>query len=168
MTKTRQEISDWLDEYFDTANKKQGLLETVPDIGAYFAPELEFWMYTAPPFIKPPLSRDELLMSFVHPGLQEDLTPRYYAIDPDAMKAIVQFEICFRHEASGKAWPLLQASAHYHLREDPDGRLLITKIQYWTQSTKPEDDFDSMYEVWAQAKLEALSALGVKRFRGEL
>jgi hypothetical protein len=168
MVMTRQQIADWLDEYFATANAKQGDLDTVPEIGKYFADELEFWMYTAPPFLVPPLSKDELLMTFVHPGLQEDLTPQYYVIDPDTMKAVVQFEIRFRHEASGKAWRKLQASAHYHLRAGTGGALQITKILYWTQSSNPEDDFESMYDVWAQAKLGALSALATRRLRQEL
>ena len=163
---TYEQIAGWLDRYFEAANDKQGGIESVAGLRDYFSPDLEFWMYTAPPFITPPLSRDELLMTFVHPGIQEKLTPKYYAIDVDSMVAVVQFELCFHDERSGKTWRPLQASAHYHLKTDDGGDIQIGKIQYWTQSHTPEDDYDSLFELWDRAKMDALSRFGAKYLGG--
>ena len=66
-----------------------------PSYARYFADDFQFWMFTPPPFFTPPLSRDELLLTFVHPGIHEKLTPKYYAIDVETLVAVVQFELCF-------------------------------------------------------------------------
>jgi hypothetical protein len=164
---TREQIASWLDGYFAAANDKQGPVESVAELRRYFSDDFQFWMFTPPPFFTPPLSRDELLLTFVHPGIHERLTPKYYAIDVETLVAVVQFELCFRHKESGKEWRPLQASAHYHLRVDGDGEIRIGKILYWTESHCPGDDFDSLFELWNRDKEEGLLAFGTKRLRGE-
>jgi hypothetical protein len=155
MEVTYENILSWFDTYFEDANKNQGPLETVPNLKKYFTADFEFMMYTAPPFFTPPLSREGLLMLFVHPGLHEALRPQYYVVDVKQMIVVVQFELQFTDEPSGKEWPPLQASAHYHLILDENKNLKIKKIQYWTESAPPED-FESLFNVWNGAKDKAL------------
>ena len=164
---TREQIAGWLDAYFQAANDLQGPVESVAGLRPYFSDGFQFWMYTPPPFFTPPLSREELLMTFVHPGVHEKLTPKYYAIDTESMVAVVQFELCFTHKASGKTWRPLQASAHYHLEADDAGAIRIGKILYWTESHQPGDDFDSLFGLWNQDKEGALLEFGTKYLKGE-
>jgi hypothetical protein len=150
---TYEKISKWFDVYFEQVRKNQGALETVRNLKKYFASDFEFIMNTAPsPSAAEPMSRDALLMSFVHPGLHEDIQPHYYAIDIKKMIVVVQFEIRFSDEPSGKNWAPVQASAHYHLTADDHRNLIIRKIEYWTGAL-PED----VFEVWAQRRNEALT-----------
>jgi len=162
---TREQISKWLDAYFEAANRLQGGVESVAGLREYFAPDMQFIMYTPPPFITAPRSREELLMTFVHPGIHERLTPKYYVIDTESMLAVVQFELQFRHAESEKTWPPLLASAHYHLRENAGGEIVIGKIQYWTQSHPTGDDFDSLFVLWNSAKEQALVEFGMRHFK---
>jgi hypothetical protein len=153
MELTYEMISKWFDVYFEQVRQNQGDLETVPNLKRYFASDFELMMYTAPSRgPREPMSRDALLMSFVHPGLHEDIRPRYYAIDVRQMTVAVQFEIRFRDMPSGKDWAPIQASAHYHLIADENKNLQIRRIEYWTEAL-PEDVFD----VWAQRRNEALT-----------
>ena len=106
-------ISKWFDGYFEQVRRNQGDLEKVPNLKKYFTSDFEFLMHTAPAQASnKPMSRDALLMSFVHPGLQEEILPRTYVIDSRQMRVAVQFEIRFRDEPSGKNWAPIQASAH--------------------------------------------------------
>ena len=160
---TYESAKEWFDRYFEDVNAQQGPIETVPKLKKYFAPELEFWMYTGRASLKCPLSRDGLLVLFIHPGLRERLTPQYYVIDVNRMIVVVQFEIRFVDENSGTNWPPRQASAHYHLTVDENDGLSIKKIQYWTE-TFPPDVFASMYEAWEEYRTKALSDLAVSYF----
>jgi hypothetical protein len=166
MEYTREQVAAWLDRYFQAANDQQGPVESVVELRKYFSDGFQFWMYTPPPFFTPPLSREQLLMTFVHPGIHEKLTPKYYAIDVESMVAVVQFELCFTHKESGKTWRPLQASAHYHFQTDRQGDLLIGKILYWTESHRPGDDFESLFDLWNRDKEEALLAFGTKYLGG--
>ena len=139
---TYDEVAKWFEGYFEDVCKYQGNLETVPNLRKYFAQDLELTMYTAPS--SPPalsMSLDELLISFVHPGLQEDIAPQYLAIDLNKMIVAVQFKIRFMDKPSGTKWRSIQASAHYHMAVDESRDLKISKIFYWTE-TLPEDLFD--------------------------
>ena len=155
---TYESISKWFDDYFEDVCKSQGNLETVPNLRKYFTDDMELMMYTAPsaPPTKP-MTRDALLISFIHPGLQEDIVPRYYAIDMKQMIVVVQFEIRFADKPSGMKWAPLQASAHYHLESEENGKLRIRRIYYWTEAL-PGD----LFEIWAKRREEALTkhALG--------
>jgi hypothetical protein len=153
MEATYENISKWFDVYFEDVRKNQGALETVPNLRKYFASDLELTMYTgpsSPPSMK--MSRDALLVSFVHPGLHEDIVPRYYAIDVKQMIVAVQFEIRFIDRPSGKSWAPIQASAHYHLVFDEKKDLKIRRIHYWTESL-PKD----VFEFWSRYREEALA-----------
>jgi hypothetical protein len=156
MDLTYDYISKWFDAYFEDVRRYQGDLETVSNLKKYFIEDFELTMHTAS---SSPLrmSRDALLMSFVHPGLQEDITPRHYAVDMKQMIVAVQFEINFSDKPSGKKWPPLQASAHYQLIVDEDKDLRIKRIDYWTQIL-PAD----LFEFWAKRRDEAMAkhALG--------
>ena len=149
---TYDKIVKWFNVYFEDVCRYQGSLETVPNLKKYFAADLEFMMYTAPS--SPPglsMSRDELLLSFVHPGLQEDVAPEHLAIDLKKMIVAVQFKIRFMDEPSGTKWRSIQASAHYHLAVDKNQDLKILKIYYWTEKL-PEDLFD----FWSRHREKAL------------
>jgi hypothetical protein len=151
---TYENVLKWFDGYFEDVRKNQGDLKTVPNLRKYFTSDFELTMYTAPS--APPaksMSRDELLMSFVHPGLQEDVVPQCYVVDLKQMIVAVQFEIRFSDKPSGKNWSPLQASAHYHLTADKNKDLRIRKILYWTEAL-PAD----LFEYWAKHREEALTA----------
>jgi hypothetical protein len=165
MILTYEKATAWLDAYFEDVKRYQGALETVPYLLKYFTADLEFWMYTGRPSMRRPLSRDELLILFVHPGLHEALTPHYYAIDVTKMISIVQFEIRFVDQIAGKVWPTKQASAHYHLTFGDEETLKIKKIQYWTESHPPEV-FSDMYDFWAAYREKALVELATNYMNG--
>jgi len=158
MDLTYEKAAKWFDAYFEDVNRQQGPIETVPNLRKYFTADFEFWMYTGRASMKRPLSRDELLMLFVHPGLHEALKPQYYVIDAKRMIVVVQFEIRFVDQSSGTTWPPKQASAHYHLAVDENNKLRIKKIQYWTE-TFPPDVFASLYTSWDAYREKALRAL---------
>jgi hypothetical protein len=148
---TYDSIAKWFEGYFEDVRKSQGDLETAPNLKKYFSSDMELMMYTAPS--SPPgkrMSRDDLLISFVHPGLYEDIVPRHYAIDVNRMIVAVQFEIHFMDRPSGTDWQPLQASAHYHLIVDENKDLRIRRIFYWTEAL-PEDLFD----FWSRRREEA-------------
>ncbi len=151
---TRENILKWFDVYFEDVRKNQGDLKTVPKLRKYFTSDFELMMYTAPsaPPAKP-MSRDALLISFVHPGLQEDIVPQYYVVDLEQMIVAVQFEIRFSDKPSGKSWAPIQASAHYHLITCENKDLKIRKVLYWTEAL-PADLFD----YWGKHREEALTA----------
>jgi hypothetical protein len=153
MERTYESISIWFDAYFEDVRKNQGDLKTVPNLKKYFASDMELMMYTSPaPPPRQPMSRDALLISFVHPGLQEDIVPSFYAIDVKRMIVAVQVEIRFLDKPSGTKWAPLQASAHYHLVIDENKELKIRRIYYWTEAL-PED----LFEIWAERRNEALT-----------
>ena len=73
----------------------------------------------------------------IHPGLHEELTPQYYVIYLQRMVVVAQFQIQFNDEHTGKIWPPMQASRHYHIILDKSGELKIKKVQYWTAVLLP-------------------------------
>lgn len=153
MELTYENIQKWFETYFDDICKYQGDLSTVPKLKKFFASDLEVTMYSIPsPTPRKPMTRDSLMISFIHPGLQEDLIPRYYSIDVKQLIVVVQFEIRFSDKPSGKVWAPLQASAHYHLKIDENKDLKIRKIHYWTEPL-PED----LFEFWSKHRDEALT-----------
>jgi len=160
-----EQIAGWLDEYFRAVNQNQGGLELVANSRRFFAEDLEFWMYTTNSVagMPLPLNREQLLLSFVHPGLHEKITPNYYVIDVNTLKVVVQFQLAFRDVESGTDWQPRQASAHYHLKSDATGGLQIAKIQYWTEVA--QDDFGPVLELWARGREKALTEFGIDYFR---
>lgn len=149
---TYDKIAKWFDGYFEDVCKYQGGPETVPNLKKYFSAEMELMMYTAPSSPPPvSMSRDDLLISFIHPGLQEDIAPEHLAIDVKKMIVAVQFKIRFTDKPTGTKWRPVQASAHYHLAVDENQYLKIAKIFYWTE-TLPDDLFD----FWARHREKAL------------
>jgi hypothetical protein len=157
---TYENIVKWLDGYFNDVRKFQGDIEKVLNLKKYFTDDFDLTMYTPPSQpVKKVMSRDALLVSFVHPGLQENITPKYYVIDIKQMIAVVQFEIQFSDKPTRKKWNPVQASAHYHLKNAKNGDLIISKIQYWTERL-PE----GIMEIWAARRTEALTKLAVEYF----
>jgi hypothetical protein len=158
MTYTREQIAKWFDAYFESVNRLQGSMETVPGLRKYFTDDFEMWMYTAVNRPVAAQNREGLLLSFVHPGLHEQLTPNYYVIDVASMVTVVQFSILFSDQESGQEWPVLEASAHYHLRPARDGGLVIGKIQYWT--SRFTDEYRPMFELWWRTRDAELAKFG--------
>lgn len=158
---TYENVVAWFDSYFEGCNKNQGPIETVANLKQYFTDDFEFWMYTPPAFVSVPLSRNGLLMTFVHPGLHEALRPNYYAIDLRSQVVVVQFELEFSDESTGKTWPPLQASAHYHMVFEGD-ELKIKQIKYWTQASK--EDLQDLFDLWLGCKQKALEGLTTDYF----
>ncbi len=158
MELTYENVSKWFDVYFEDVHKNQGDLETVPRLRKYFDPDLELTMYTGPG--SPPaksMSRDALLISFVHPGLFEEIIPKYYVIDLRQKIVVVQFEIRFLDESSGKEWDPVQASAHYHLAVDENAEPKIRRIHYWTEALP-----STVFDYWARYREEAMAKLAAE------
>jgi hypothetical protein len=107
-----------------------------------------------------PMSREALLMTMVHPGLHEELAPREYIVDVKRMVVVVQFQLQFNDEPSGKVWPSRQASAHYHFMLDENKNLKIKKIQYWTE-VGPPDEGPPMMELWRNYRDKALGDMAI-------
>ena len=94
----------------------------------------------------------------VHPGLHEELTPREYVIDLKRMVVVVQFQLQFTDEPSGRVWPPKQASCHYHLALDKNKELKIKKIVYFTERASPDEtkSQEEMMALWAKYREKAL------------
>ena len=160
MELTYEKIVEWLESYLKTFNKNAGPIETVPNMQKFFTPDLEFWSYNMAN-AKRPSNREALLMSMVHPGLHEELTPREFIVDMKRMVVVIQFQLQFSDQPSGTQWPPKQASAHYTLTLDENKELKIKKIQYWVEATPPGDQSTlNMRELWAKYKNQALENLG--------
>jgi hypothetical protein len=150
---TYNNIVKWFNAYFEAFNKNAGPLKTVPNMKSYFTPDLEFWAYNQPG--KRPSSRETLLMSMVHPGLHEHLTPREYVVDLKQLIVVVQFQVQFSDQPSGKVWPPKQTSTHYHLVLDENKELKIKKIIYFMEHRPPEES--SYRELWTRYRERALA-----------
>ncbi len=157
---TYENAVKWFEDYFSTFNKSAGPLETVPNMQKFFTPDMEFWSYNMPAGSVPrPSSREQLLMTMVHPGLDEHLEPREYIVDLKRMVVVVQFQMKFTDKPSGRTWPEKQASAHYQLVLDPDTGFKIKKIQYFTEASAPETTTPTYRELWKKYKDKALEEL---------
>lgn len=153
---TRDNVVKWFDNYFDTFNKNAGPLETVPNMEKFFAPDLEFWSYNMANAPRPS-TREDLLMSMIHPGLHEELTPQYYVVDEKEKIVVVQFQLQFNDEPSGEVWPPRMASAHYHLAFDENNDLKIKKILYFTEANPPSEGPNRLMELWRKYREQALA-----------
>ncbi len=152
---TYDNIVKWFDAYFETFNKNAGPLKTARIMKQYFTPDLEFWGYNQPGPGSRPSTREQLLMTMVHPGLHEHLTPRDYVVDLKQLMVVVQFQVQFSDEPSGKLWPPKQASAHYHLILDENKELKIKKILYFMEHRPPEES--DYRELWAKYRDQELA-----------
>ncbi len=165
---TREQIATWLDVYFEAANDNQGAMESVARAQQVLRRTTsQFWMYTPPPFMTPPLSREELLMTFVHPGHPRAAHPqllRHRRGDPAGGRAV---RAAVHPHGVGK--DLARAAGERPLppeRRAATAGSVIGKILYWTQSHPDPvgDDFGSLFTLWGNAKEQALVEFGMKRF----
>jgi hypothetical protein len=137
MSITREALIKWFDAYFDSFNRNNGPLATVVKMKQYFTVDLEFWPYNMPG--PKPSNREALLITMVHPGLHEHLTPVEYTIDLSKMIAVVQFKVQFTDVPSGKVWPPKYTSTHYHLALDEANQPKIKKIIYFMEHRPIEE-----------------------------
>ncbi len=148
---TYDAVVKWFGRYFKDACKTMGgPLADVPKLKKYFTPDFEFWQYSSS-LTDRPLSREGLLMTMVHPGLNEELTPNYYAIDLKQMIGVVQFQARLIDTRNDKVLSTMQNSAHYHLTLDSNNELKIKKIQYWVENV-PSDELATFWGVWQKYK----------------
>jgi hypothetical protein len=157
MEATYDNIAKWFDAYYKDFNKSAGPLKTAQNMEKYFTPDLQFWPYNMPD-TKGPSSREDLLRSMIHPGLHEELTPREYVIDMKRMVVVVQFQLQFNDEPSGRVWLAKQASCHYHLVLDKNKELKIKKIVYFIERASPDEakDQEEMMKLWSKYRDKAL------------
>jgi hypothetical protein len=153
MGMTYNGITKWFDDYFAAFNQNAGSLATAVNMKRYFTDDLEFWPYNQPG--QKPLSREGLLMTMVHPGLHEHLTPIEYTVDLKQMVVVVQFQLQFSDQPSGRVWPPKMASAHYHLVVDKNNQLQIKKILYFMEQRPPEES--SYRELWIKYREKDLA-----------
>jgi hypothetical protein len=138
-----ENVSAWFDRYFEIVNRDAGRLETVTNIGKLYTEDAQFVFYTPPAgadFVSAKANREGLMMMLVHPGVQEKITPRYYAINLEKLICVVHFEDRTIDVASGKdIVPAFEASAHYHLVPADDTGLKIKFLEFWTSNQLPEN-----------------------------
>lgn len=153
----------WMDDYFAAFNRYAGPLESIPNLLNFFTPDMEFWSYVFPAGSVPrPSSREQLLMTMVHPGLHEHISPVEYIVDLKQMAVAVQIKLQFTDEPSGKTWPAKQGSAHYYLVPDNETGFKIKKIQFFTEASAPETTSPTTRELWKKYKDQALEQLAAK------
>jgi hypothetical protein len=157
MEVTYDNIVKWFDAYYEDFNKSSGPLKTAQNMEKYFTMDLQFWPYNMPD-TRGSSSREDLLRSMIHPGLHEELTPREYVIDMKRMVVVVQFQLQFTDEPSGRVWPAKQASCHYHLVLDKNKELKIKKIVYFIERASPDEakGQEEMMALWAKYRDKAL------------
>ena len=158
MELTYENITKWFDDYYAAFNANAGPLKTVPNMEKYFAPECEFWPYNMAG-TKQPSSREDLLMTMIHPGLHEELTPKEYVVDLKRLVVVVLFQLQFNDEPSGNVWPARLASCHYHLKLNEDKELKITKIVYFMEAASPDEAEagKEMMVLWHKYRDQALA-----------
>jgi hypothetical protein len=140
MELTYENVVNFFDGYIKAFNKYAGPLETVPNMLKYYTPDFEWWSYGRPSVDRKPTSRDYLLMTMVHPGIHEELTPRQFIVDLKQMVCVVQFQYQWTDERTGTIMPPGEASAHYTFVLDENKDLKIKKLQYWTTGSLPATD----------------------------
>jgi hypothetical protein len=150
---TYDNLVKWLDSYFETFNKYQGTFESVKKIGEYLSPDLEFHAYNLPGGMTN--TRDGLLLSMVHPGLHEHITPHEYLADVKKLIVVIFFEAQFSDIPSGKVWPVRQFSAHYHLGFDDNNELKIKKVYFFSEHRPAEES--GYRELWLKYREQALA-----------
>lgn len=166
MELTYENVSAWFDEYFESVSRNIGPFETVADLAKYFTDDLEFWMYTPPSFMTSPLNRAEFLLSLVHPGIHDEMTPRYYVLDLRQNVLVARVTVQFSDEISGEELGgEIEASAHYHFVLDEAGDLKINRIFYWTETPSPED-IEALARRWEKSKQQALTGLALDYLTG--
>ena len=145
-------ILKWFEAYFAAFNKNAGPLAGVVKMKSYFTDDFEFWSYNQPG--ERPRNREALLMTMVHPGLHEHLTPLEYAVDLKKLIVVVQFQVQFSDHPSGQVWPAKQASTHYHLLLDKDNEPKIKKILYFMEHRPPEEsDYRKLWEKYREKEM---------------
>ena len=83
-----------------------------------------------------------------------------YVIDLKRMVVVVRFQLQFTDEPSGRIWPPKLASCHYHIKQDENGDLKITKIVYFTERASPDEAEAQaeMMALWHKYREQALAA----------
>ena len=132
-----ENVRKWLEDYFKAFNRYNGDPETVPNMEKYFSPDLQFISYILD--VKRPDTREGLLMSMLHPGLHEELTPEDIIIDERRKAVAVVLRVQFKEESTGTVFPAKHNCAHYDLAKDENGELNIKKITYFTEHRPPDE-----------------------------
>jgi hypothetical protein len=147
------DLVKWFDSYFGAFNQNAGSLAGAVKMKKYFTDDFEFWPYN---MVGPkPLPREGLLMTMVHPGLHEHLTPLEYIIDLKKLIVVVQFRLQFSDQPSGKVWPPKLASAHYYLILKGNNEPQIKKILYFMELRPPEES--GYRDLWTKYRQKDLA-----------
>ena len=150
---THANIRKWFEDYFADFNRCNGDPKTVPNMEKYFTEDLQFVSYILD--VKRPDDREGLLKSMLHPGLLEELKPEEMIIDEKNKAAAVILRVQFKEEPTGTVFPAKHNCAHYHLVEDRNGELKITKISYFTEHRSPDEP--NMKDLMKKYREQALS-----------
>jgi hypothetical protein len=153
---TRDTITQWLEEYFNAIHKMQGPADSVQQMRKFFTPDFEFWPFNMPPGSVPrPSSLDTLLMSMVHPGLHEHITPLDFVIDQEKMAVAVFAQIQFTDEISGTTWPARYAGAFMYFTFNENQELKANKIRYFLENRPPgESTYRELWQKYREQELE--------------
>jgi len=153
---TRDIVTKWLEEYFNAFHKMQGTVDSVQKMRKFFTPDFEFWPFNMPPGSVPrPSSLEALLVSMVHPGLHEHITPLDLVIDLKKMTVAVFAQIQFTDEVSGTTWPARSAGAFMYFTFDENQELRVNKIRYFLENRPAgETTYRELWQKYREQELE--------------
>jgi hypothetical protein len=153
---TRDTVIKWLEGYFNAFHENQGPLDSAQKMRKYFTPDFEFWPFNMPSGSVPrPSSLDTLLMSMVHPGLHEHITPLDFVIDQVKMTVAVFAQIQFTDKISGTTWPARFAAAFMYFTFDANKELKANKIRYFLENPLPgEATYRELWQKYREQELQ--------------
>lgn len=136
---TFESVSAFFDDYFNTLEECMGPIEKVPKIARFFAEDMEFHFMSYNEFSPGrPLTREEVLGIFIHPGVKEKIVPLYYTVNLKEKICVVLFEDQIS-DSTGNLGKKFYCSVHYTFRQEADGSLKIIKILDFTGDQDPEE-----------------------------
>jgi hypothetical protein len=154
---TRGTISKWLEEYYGAFHRNQGTIDSVQKMRSYFTPDFEFWAFNRPGGNAPrqPVSLDDFIITLIHPGLHEHITPLDWVLDQGKMTVAVFAQIQFTDEISNTTWPAVNASALMYFTLDENKALKVKKIRYFLENNPPgEAEYKELWRKYREQELK--------------
>ncbi len=137
MELTYENMVNFMNQYFADYNRYGGNPDTLPNMLKYYVPEIELHSFTLNAVR--PFFLEGILGAMTHPGLHEEFTPRYYVVDEKRKVVVVQLKNQFTEEAINKSYPAKELSVHYHLTQDENNNIRVSKILFFTEPRSPDE-----------------------------
>jgi hypothetical protein len=154
---TPETVSKWLEEYYAAFHRNQGTADSVQRMRSYFTPDFEFWPFNRPGGNAPrqSLSLDDFIITLIHPGLHEHITPLDRVLDREKMIVTVFAQIQFTDEISNTTWPAVSAGAFMYFTFDENKALKVKKIRYFLENSPPgEAEYKELWRKYREQELQ--------------